>query len=261
MASDDGSWWTSHAHVAPRLDEDRFQCSVPEWRPQQAPDDTADLSTVVWHPRFDDLRPRKSKSPSTTIDQHIVFARTLTEQSPYPWSQEVGGGIVPLESDEQVLNHVVFHHGNVARAKFSATAIAGCGRESHRLCISEKSMYSEGKLPLTNSLDYRDQPSTRELYGALKRSYDALPSEISSFPDALLRVPDKSDKPPLDTTGLEGTADTAVRQTGASEEHAKSSSEQPSSRSKTRALAAQPKDEVEPIPERCVFVDMPPDFF
>ena len=42
--------------------------------------------------------------------------------------------------------------------------------EVERRAKSEKAVNSESKLPLTNTLDYRDQPDTRELYGIMAPS-------------------------------------------------------------------------------------------
>ena len=31
---DEGEWWGTHAHVAPRIDDEKYQCLVPEWEPE-----------------------------------------------------------------------------------------------------------------------------------------------------------------------------------------------------------------------------------
>ena len=75
-------------------------------------------------------------------------------------------GIISLESDEQALAHITAHAGNLPSAQFGALAIAGCGREMSRRQRDAKSFAASGSAPMTNTLDYRDQPAVKEIYGA-----------------------------------------------------------------------------------------------
>ena len=73
---------------------------------------------------------------------------------------------ISLESDEQALAHITAHAGNLPSAQFGALAIAGCGREMSRCQRDAKSFAASGSAPMTNTLDYRDQPPVKEIYGA-----------------------------------------------------------------------------------------------
>jgi hypothetical protein len=32
---DEFEWWGKFAHVGPRIDDDKYQCQVPEWEPEK----------------------------------------------------------------------------------------------------------------------------------------------------------------------------------------------------------------------------------
>ena len=152
---DEGIWWGHFNHVAPRVDEDRYQCLVPEWDPSPAPDEVGcDKSSsvlasdfyssliqaagaqcsVVWDPSHDNPKrpkrlPKGTNHPGRAgVNEHLAMARALTEQTPYDWVKKGCEDPVPLESDEQALGHLTAYGGDVAMAQFGALALAGCGR-------------------------------------------------------------------------------------------------------------------------------------
>jgi len=163
----EGPWWERHKYLPPRIDDDRFQAEVDEYSEEIAEEAQIDVEsgTLVWDPSCGN--PPKTKrsqgqNHASGISEHLVFARSLTEQSRPDWDES---GSVPSESDELALRNVTLHGGNIELAQYSILAQFGCGRECNRRRKDSKAPKLE---PVTNTLDFRDQPDPREmLYGCL----------------------------------------------------------------------------------------------
>lgn len=131
---DEGMWWGKFPHVQARIDDDRFQCAVPSWEPESKPSQNEpDQSLLVWDPTLGQPKRQAGNAGQISANQHLIFARTLTEQHPYEWGSTEDGStttsfVAPLESDEQALHFLVAHGGSRERAELNALALAGCGR-------------------------------------------------------------------------------------------------------------------------------------